>query len=256
MVADAMKGSSRNGGIVARAQSRATLSLLGAFELTCDGEPVSLPVPAQRVLAFLALRDRPVQRTYVAETLWLDSTAGRACGSLRSALWRLRRPGHELVDVRAGGLQLAPEVVVDVGVMVAWARSVLDAPEGVASVLAGASAVDDAVSGDLLPDWYDDWLVVERERLRELRVRALERLCERLTAVGSFTQAIEAGLAAVSAEPLRESAHRSLIGVYLAEGNQAEALRSYRVYRDLLRDQLGLEPSARMDEVVRGLLVR
>lgn len=105
----------------------------------------------------------------------------------------------------------------------------------------------------LAADWYDDWLVVERERLRELRARALERVCERLTALRSFCSAIEAGLAAVHTEPLRESAHRCLIGVYLAEGNQAEALRAYRAYRDLLHHELALEPSARMEELIGGL---
>jgi len=245
--------SSRNGAAVVRPQPRASLSLLGGFELTWDSDPVRLPVPAQRLLAFLAVRDRPVERTYTAETLWLESTANRACGSLRSALWRLRRPGHELVDLTAGRLQLAPEVVVDVRLMVAWARSVLDAPDEMASALPRVGALGAAVLGDLLPEWYDDWLVVERERLRELRVRALEHLCVRLTEIGSFGQAIEAGLAAVNTEPLRESAHRCLIGVYLAEGNQAEALRAYRLYRDLLRDQVGLGPSARMEELVDSL---
>jgi len=251
-----MKRSSLDGSTVVRAQPRAILRLLGAFELTWDGEPVALPLPAQRLLAFLALRERPVVRAHVAEALWLDSTEERACGSLRSALWRLRRPGHELVDVTNGRLWLAPAVVVDVRLLVGWARGVLDAPDRVGVVPPGASGLGVAVLGDLLPDWYEDWLVVERERLRELRVRGLEQVCEQLTTTGRFREAIEAALAAVNAEPLRESAHRSLIGVYLAEGNQAEALRSYRVYRDLLRDQLGLEPSARMDEVVRGLLVR
>ena len=251
-----MMRSSREGAAVVQCQARGRLSLLGAFELTWDGELVSLPVPAQRLLGFVALQERPVLRTYVAETLWLESSQERACGSLRSALWRLRRPEHELVDVTSGRLRLAAGVVVDVRVLVAWARSVLDAPEGVGNVLPGVSAVGDLVLDDLLPDWYEDWLMVERERLRELRVRALERVCERLTAIGSFGEAIEAGLAAVNAEPLRESAHRCLIGVYLAEGNQAEALRAYGVYRDLLRNQLGLEPSARMEELVRGVLGR
>jgi DNA-binding SARP family transcriptional activator len=99
-------------------------------------------------------------------------------------------------------------------------------------------------------------LLLERERLRELRVRALERVCERLTAIGSFGQAIEAGLAALQAEPLRESAHRCLIGVHLAEGNQAEALRGYRLYRGLLHDQLALAPSPRMEDLVRDLVGR
>ena len=214
-----------------------------------------LPVPAQRLLAFVALRERPVLRAYAAETLWLESTGDRACGSLRSALWRLRRPGYELIHVSAGRLQLEPWVVVDVRELVGWARTVLDAPDAV-DELPMANELGDAALGDLLPDWYDDWLVLERERLRELRVRALERVCERLTVIGSFGQAIEAGLAAVHAEPLRESAHRCLIGVYLAEGNQAEALRAYRVYRDLLRAQLALNPSARMEDLVHALLDR
>jgi DNA-binding SARP family transcriptional activator len=242
-------------GTVVQPPAEVSLSLLSSFELTSAGDPVSLPVPAQRLLAFVALRDRPVLRTYVAETLWLDSTEKRACGSLRSALWRLRRPGFELVDVTSGRLRLDPRVVVDVRMVLGWARRVLDAPDGAAGELPGVGKLAGAIFGELLPDWYDDWLVVERERLRELRVRALERVCERLTALRRFGPAIEAGLAAVYAEPLRESAHRCLIGVYLAEGNQAEALGAYRAYRDLLHHELALEPSARMDELIGGLQI-
>jgi DNA-binding SARP family transcriptional activator len=247
---------SREVNTIEQPSAGASLNLLSAFELTCDGEQVSLPMPAQRLLAFVALRDRPVLRNYVAETLWLDSTGDHACGSLRSALWRLRRPGYELVDETSGRLRVAARLRVDVRVLVGWARGVLDAPEGIAGELPDAPGLGGAVFGDLLPDWYDDWLVFDRERLRELRARALERVCERLTAIGSFRRAIEAGLAAVRAEPLRESAHRGLIGVYLAEGNQAEALRAYRRYEHLLHDQLGLAPSARMEELVCGLLGR
>jgi DNA-binding SARP family transcriptional activator len=238
---------------IVRPSAQVNLSLLGSFELTSGGDSVSLPVPAQRLLAFIALRDRPVLRTHVAEMLWLDSTQRRACGSLRSALWRLRRPGLELVHVTSGRLRLEPRVVVDVRVLVAWARRVLDAPDGVDREPADLSRFRDPIFGELLPDWYDDWLVVERERLRELRVRALERVCERLTALRSFGPAIEAGRAAVYAAPLRESSHRCLIGAYLAEGNQAEALHEYRAYRDLLHDELALEPSSRMEELIGGL---
>ena len=109
-------------------------------------------------------------------------------------------------------------------------------------------------SGELLPDWYDDWVVIERERFRQLRVHALERLCERLTSERRFTEAVETGLAAVEGEPLRESAHRVLIHAHLAEGNAAEALRQYGVFRGLLRDRLGLEPSGQMDALVRPLV--
>lgn len=248
-----MKRSSLEGGTAARAQTRPTLKLLGAFELALDGDSVLLSEPAQRLLAFLALRERPVLRTYVADTLWLESTEGHARGSLRSALWRLRRSGHDLVVVTSGRLSLAPEVAVDVRLLVGWAQRALEASGSARVAPPPISALGDALAGELLPDWYDDWLMVERERVRELRARALECVCEQLTAIGSFKPAVEAGLAALDTDPLRESTHRCLISLHLAEGNQAEALRSYGVYRDLLHDRLGLDPSTRMEDLVRGL---
>ena len=106
---------------------------------------------------------------------------------------------------------------------------------------------------DLLPDWYEDWVVGERERLRQLRLHALELLALRLTARGSFGLAAEAGLAALRSDPLRESANRALIRVFLAEGNPAEAVRHYRSYSTLLERELGLAPSAQMRELLEGL---
>src|SRR5205823_8885293 len=67
------------------------LRLLGAFELSIGGEPVSLPMNGQRVLAFLAVESRLLLRSFVAGSLWLDVTDDRAGASLRSALWRLNR---------------------------------------------------------------------------------------------------------------------------------------------------------------------
>jgi DNA-binding SARP family transcriptional activator len=95
----------------------------------------------------------------------------------------------------------------------------------------------------LLPACYDEWVLTERERFRQLRLHALEALCDRLTARGRYGEAIDAGLAAVCAEPLRESGHRAVIKAHLAEGNNAEARRQYETYRKVLRDELGVEPS-------------
>jgi len=230
--------------------SRACLELLDGFEFRYDGEPVPLPMSSQRVLAFVALQDQPVLRTYVAGKLWLDSTEDHATGSLRSALWRLRRSGHELVEAAGQKLRIAPEVLVDAREANVWARELLDEaldppPNGVGRV---------PFLGELLPDWYDDWVIFERERLRELRVHALESLCERLTSCGRFAEAMEAAQAAVKLEPLRESAHRLLIGVHLTQGNQSEAVRHYGLYRRLLRRELALDPSAQMDELVSTLI--
>ena len=101
-------------------------------------------------------------------------------------------------------------------------------------------------AGDLLPDWYDEWLVFERERVRLLRLLALEALCDRFSRAGWHAEATQAGLAAVAAEPLRESAHRALMRAHLADGNPGEAIRQYRILATLLHRELGLHPSPEM----------
>lgn len=101
-------------------------------------------------------------------------------------------------------------------------------------------------SAELLPGWHDEWLLVARERHRQLSLHALELLCEHLTRIGSYGAAILAGLAAVDREPLRESAHRALIKVHLAEGNVAEAIRRYRQYEAIAARDLGVGPTIMM----------
>jgi DNA-binding SARP family transcriptional activator len=136
--------------------------LLNGFELHCDGEPVDLPLTAQRLLGFLALEDRTVTRSHAAATLWLDSTDKHAAASLRSALWRLRRPGYPLVEVTHAHLRLAPWVRVDYRELRAAARGLVQDGE------AGPRGLLDPqrLSGELLPDWLDDWVLLERERFR------------------------------------------------------------------------------------------
>jgi DNA-binding SARP family transcriptional activator len=224
------------------------LALLGGFDLLVDGQIVALPRAAQRLLAFLALNERPLLRVYVAGTLWPESEERHAAGSLRSALFKLRHPAYELVELSSGHLELPQKMSVDVRDSIALCHRLVDHSPFVPDNADGVR-----LSTDVLPDWSDDWLVVEREHFRQLRLHALEALSERLTVVGRFPQAIESGLAAVAAEPLRESAHRVLIKAHVAEGNRGEAARQYRLFRQLLHDELGVEPSDAMEDLVRGL---
>jgi DNA-binding SARP family transcriptional activator len=110
-------------------------------------------------------------------------------------------------------------------------------------------------SCDVLPDWYDEWVVVQRERFHQLRLHALEALSEQCARDRRFGQAADAGLAAVASDPLRESAHRAVIAAHLAEGNAADAARQYGLYRALVTDRLGIEPSPRIRQLVEGLPV-
>jgi DNA-binding SARP family transcriptional activator len=226
------------------------LGLLGGFSLSVEAKEVDLPMNAQRLVCFLALHNQPLLRTFVGGALWGESTDLRAGGSLRSALWRLRRATYPVVSLTSDHIALAPTVVVDLHEGEALAHRVLDPSQDLDDV---EEVNEDVLSVDLLPDWTEDWVLMERESYHQLRLRALEALCRRLTAKERFGQAVQAGLAAVSGEPLRESARLALIEAHLGERNVAAALREYESFRQLLQDELGLEPSEDMRVLVEGL---
>ena len=231
---------------------RTELLLLYGFELRRNGCRVELPQTAERLLAFLAVHERPQQRSRVSGSLWLDSTDGHSAGSLRSALWRIHSLDENVVQATATRLRLGPHVRVDLRDGMAVARKLLDDSLLGLDGVAGAQSVV-ALEGDLLPDWYgDDWLVLPREQWRQLRLHALEVLAHRLVAVGEFAAAVAAALAAVRGEPLRESAHRCLAGVHLAEGNVGEAIEAYQRFRQLLRSELAVEPSPQFTDLISG----
>lgn len=223
------------------------LALLGTFALALDRDTVPLPPYARRLLAFLAVQQRRTARLAVAGSLWPDSAPRRADGNLRTLLWRtaqlVRTP---LVAADQEALRLDPAVLVDVD---AVKRQAADA-----DLLAEVPVA--VLCQDLLPDWPDEWLHGARERFRQFRLRTLDRLCAHHQRHGRIDVAMEAALAGVTHEPLREAAHRQLVELHLSEGNYAEALRGYERYRLLLRDELGIPPSPRFRRLVHPLLGR
>jgi DNA-binding SARP family transcriptional activator len=225
------------------------LHLLGGFELGLNGRVVPITCGSQRLLAFLALHDRLLTRTYVAGMLWPEVPTDRANANLRAGLWRLPAPCRLVVDQSTQCLRLAADVPIDFHAAAATAQRLLDRSQDCHDTdLSGQARLQ--LAEELLPDWYDDdWVLSVRERFHQLRLHGLEALCERLTAAGRYGEAIDAGLAAVDAEPLRESAHRTLIRAHLAEGNQVEAGRQYELCRHLLQEELGVQPSAKLREL-------
>lgn len=221
----------------------AALRLLGGFQLIVDGAQVRLPVDAQRVLGYLALvpPGQPAQaRPRVAECLWLDASKRRSMASLRTALWRIRQVGDDIVHASRGTVWLDERVEVDVRRRL---HADPDHPTPCGEDI-------DILRGDLLPGWQDDWLLLERERIRQLQLRALEAISRRLCKLGRYAEAADAAYAAIAGEPLRESAHAVLIDVFLAEGDVAQARRQLRCYADMLWTELAVRPSAALVERV------
>jgi len=233
--------------------SRYRLRLLGRFELTRGPSPLRVSPASERLLAYLAIRSDPSSRQQAAEALWPDCTDIRAAGNLRSALWRL--PGREqdrLVSARSGRIALAPQVAVDLEEL---SRRLTGPGPGTAEETGQHGSIP-VLRQDVLPGWPEEWLVAPREWFRQIRLRALESLCDQHRVAGRLDTAARAGLAAVSCDPLRESAHRQLARVHIDEGNYADALRQYHTYRELARAELGLPPSPRFRELIAPLLGR
>lgn len=229
------------------------VSLLGGFVLSIDGDALlGISASSQRLLAFLALRDQTVTRNYVAGTFWPESTDERASASLRTAISRLDGPARDAVRVTALDLGLGEGVAVDVHHSEALAHRLIDRNGKRSDDDINSPAVS-SLSNDVLPGWYDDWAVIASEDWHQLRLHALEAVAARLTDADRLPEAAHAALAAVRAEPLRESARAALIRVHIAEGNQSDALGEFERYRVLLQAELGIEPTPRLREILAEL---
>jgi DNA-binding SARP family transcriptional activator len=213
-----------------------------------DGARLEIPDGSKKLLAFVALGNGRVDRRHAAGSLWPFGNDERASGNLRSALWRLKCAGIDILESDKCSLMLRAGTVVDVTILSDWAGR-----------LVGGSATQSDLRVvnwrkevlDLLPGWYDDWVIFERERMRQRFLHALEVLARRLILAGHCAEAVEAAISAVYADPLRESATTVLIEAHLAEGNLVEGRRAYERYQDIIRRELGVEPGPDLADLVR-----
>jgi DNA-binding SARP family transcriptional activator len=226
----------------------AVLLLGGGPYVLLDGCQREVPEGSKRLLAFAALNAHRVDRQQMAGCLWPAGSDQRAAGNLRSALWRLKCAGINVIEGDKFSLRLQAGTAVDVSVVSDWAIR----------LIGGSAAQSDlclvnwpADAMDLLPGWYDDWVVFERERVRQRLLHALEALSRHLIQIGRCAEAVDAAISAVGVDPLRESASRILIEAHLAEGNLVEGRRAYERYRDTLGRELGVEPSQQLTDLVR-----
>lgn len=222
------------------------LRLIGGFSVERDHVPIELSANSERLIAFLALNDRPTHRIGVAGSLWPDKCDARASANLRSALWRLKQESPGLVSSMSSRIALCDDARVDYWQLLSWAGRIL-------SGVADDVDLDDSaekVTAVLLPHWYEDWVVLERERVRQRLLYALEAAAALLTEQGRHAEAIDIGHRSIALDPLRETSHRVVIEAHLSAGNYAEAHRQYDNYRTILADELGIDPSPQLQQLV------
>lgn len=216
------------------------IHLFGTPHVSCRVQQLPVPEGGQKLLAFVALSAGRVERSYAAGALWPFGDDARAAGNLRSALWRLRRAGIDVIEADRRSLWLAADVEVDVHQLSAWANRLIHGCAEPTDLIL-SRVPEDACR--LLPAWYDEWAVLERERIRQRVLHALEAMSAELSALGRHPEAVAAAKRAVLEQPLRESGQRALLTAHLAHGDVHEARRAYQRFTHLLRQRLHVEPS-------------
>jgi DNA-binding SARP family transcriptional activator len=231
---------------------RASLRLLGGWHLIDDdGRALALSSREQRLTALLGLVGER-RRLHVAGTLWPESTDQRAMANLRRAVMatKQRRPG--LLRADRVSIALADDVDVDVTALRRAASSAnLPATDNEKARLLALLGTQ-----ELLPGWYDDWVLVAREALAQLRVGALERVARQALEAGDLGFAIAAARAITDVEPFAESACEVAISAHLARDDFGSAVHEFQRYSATIRHDLGVAPSGRILALIEPALTR
>jgi len=224
--------------------------LLGRFAVALGDRELQMSDASQRVVALLALRGAPISRELVSGLLWPEVDRAHAAARLRTSLYRVKRSSNQLILRAERSIQLSPQITVDYQSAASLGRKLCEpAYEPGTHELKAAT-----FELELLPGWYDNWVMGDREAYQQLRFGALEGIARRSLGLGLTEQAIQACLIVIRSEPLRESAHRLLARAHAADGNHVQALQQLEQYVDLADREMDAGPSALMVDLRNELL--
>ena len=211
--------------------------LLGQFEARLDGKPIEIPSrPAQSFLAYLLLTAGIAhRREKLAGMFWPESAETNARGYLRQTLWRVRKviEADGSVYFAADDLSISFLPTSDY-----WLdASALERDGDLAACVS-------VYRGDLLPGFYDDWVTLERERLRAIFERKMGRLLDQCLTGKQWRETLEWGERWIALGGAPEAAYRALMVAYAELDDAAGAAAAYQRCVKALRDDLGVEPGA------------
>lgn len=224
---------------------RLQLQLFQTWQLRLGADVIHVAVRQQRLISAIAICG-PRPRSYLAGLLWPECAEARALESLRVAVHLVSRQVPGLLVNGGAVLALGERVDVDLHRVRTHLRELGQ------DCLTGTTAtrLDLLRDAELLPGWYEDWVLTEQNRLQRDRLHAFHLIARGALARGECEAAQEAAEAALELEPLCESAVGLLVQAEKRQGNNASALRAFDKYQDRLRDDVGLAPS----ETIRRLI--
>lgn len=245
-----------------------SVELFGFVEVHVDDVPIQKH-PSRSLLSLLAYliiyRERIHPRESLAETFWSEHNRAQSRKCLNTALWRLRSllidsqvSDSLILSTPDGGvfLNCARPHWFDVEEFETEARLLLRTPPDQASVeqINRLRAACRLYRGDLLEGFYEDWILRERERLRQMYLASQVYTLQYYRLHEDFAEGISTAQDILSVEPLREDVHRMLMQLYARSGQRAQVIQQYRRCEEFLRDELGVEPMPETTLLYQSLL--
>ncbi|HEV8306588.1 MAG TPA: BTAD domain-containing putative transcriptional regulator [Methylomirabilota bacterium] len=236
--------------------SRVNLKLMGGFEAQADpGGVLTIPTrKAQALLAYLALTPgQSHPRDKLAALLWPDVPPGAARADLRQTLFVLRKAlGSDPLVVTGDAITLPADAVHTDAT--AFERAVAAGTPPALDEAAGLYRGDFLAGVSVEASPFEDWLMSERERLRELALEALAKLLAGQRTAGALEAAIHTALTLLGLDPLQEPVHRTLMRLYAEVGRRGAALRQYQACVAGLQRELGVDPEAETQQLYQEIL--
>ena len=231
--------------------------LLGKFELSRDGKPVAIPSrPAQSLFAYLILSAGTAhRRERLAGLLWPDSSEESARENLRHGLWRLRKA----VEAAPARKQGAPFIIAD-DMSISFnaeANYRVDAAtiDEIDAEKASTDELIEALSsyeGELLPGFYEEWVLLERGHLQAAFERKMSRLLDRLAGERHWPEVLTLGERWIAFGQKPESAYRALMTAHAALGDMPKVAAAYERCAKALMES-GIEPSEQTNQLYKDL---
>ncbi len=192
--------------------------------------------------------DKSHRRERLAGLLWPESEESNARGNLRHALWRLGKSiGRGYFHTQSGSIAFNTQEPfrLDVAVLEEGPRD--DSLEAMLEVVS-------AYEGELLPGFYDDWIDLERERLKSVYEQRMKGLLERLVNEHRWAAVLEWGERWIGHGQFSEQPYRALMRAHWALGDRANLAATYHRLRDSLEQEMDIEPSPQTQKLYDELV--
>lgn len=232
-----------------------SINLFGFVEVRQGDLPIQKH-PSRTLLSLLAYlilyRDRIHPRESLAEVFWSEHERTQSRKCLNTALWRLRclttgpRDEALVLSTPDGGILLDCSCPhwFDVEVFEQYIQKALSTPleQVPPDTIQRIEEIHKLYRGDLLEGFYDDWVLRERERLRQLYLSSLVFVMQYYRLHGEIEPGIRVAQQILATEPLREDVHRVLMQFYASSGQRSQVIQQYRLCQMFLQNELGVEP--------------